>query len=105
MTPVAIIRQAAAEGVTLVLSPAGTIKAAGNAEAVNRWLPAIHANKPAIVAELRPFDFAPPSDPESDREALEERAAIIAEGCGLDSAQALQEAVWQAGREKAWRAF
>jgi hypothetical protein len=51
------------------------------------------------------FEFAPPGDPDSDREALEERAAIIAEGCGLDPAQALQEAVWQADRERAWRAF
>lgn len=51
------------------------------------------------------FAFAPPADPGSDREALEERAAIIADGCGMDPAQALQEACWQADRERAWRAF
>jgi hypothetical protein len=101
MTPATIIRQAAAEGVTLALSPAGTIKAAGNLEAVNRWLPTIRENKPGILAELQPFDFAADSDPE----AIEERAAIIAEGCGMDPAQALQEARWQADREHAWRAF
>lgn len=51
------------------------------------------------------FDFAPPGDPESDREAIVERAAIIAEGCGMDPAQALQEALWKAHLERAWRAF
>jgi hypothetical protein len=43
----------------------------------------IEARQPAD--EL--FAFAPPSDPENDREALEERAAIIAEGCGMEPAQ------------------
>ena len=38
-------------------------------------------------------------------EALEERAAIIAEGCGVDPAQAHQEARWRAERERTWRAF
>jgi hypothetical protein len=104
MTPAAIIHNAAAEGVTLALSPAGTIKAAGNTEAVSRWLPAIRENKPGILAELRPFDVTA-NDPDSDREALEERAAIIAEGEGLDRVRALQEAVWQADRERTWRAF
>jgi hypothetical protein len=51
------------------------------------------------------FDFAPPADPESDREAIEERAGIIAEGRGMDPAQALQEARWQTHRELSWRAF
>jgi len=105
MTPAAIIRQAAAEGVTLGLSPAGAIKAAGNAEAVKRWLDVLRDNKPGILTELRPFAFAPPNDPDSDREAIEERAGIIAEGCGMEPAHALQEALWQADREKAWRAF
>jgi hypothetical protein len=105
MNPAAIIRQAAAEGVTLALSATGTIKATGNAEAVNRWLATIRENKPGILAELRLFDFAPPNDPENDREAIEERAAIIAEGCGMAPAKAHQEAVWQADRERAWRAF
>ena len=39
------------------------------------------------------------------REALEERAGIIAEGCGMGQAQALKEARWQVDRERAWRAF
>jgi hypothetical protein len=109
MTPAGIIRQAATEGVRLMLSPTGAIKATGNAETVKRWLPAIRENKPGILAELARnpelFDFAPPADPESDREAIEERAGIIAEGCGMEPAQALQEALWRADGERAWRAF
>jgi hypothetical protein len=51
------------------------------------------------------FEFSPPADPANDDEALAERAAIIAEGCGMDQAQALQEARWHADRERCWRAF
>ena len=118
MTPTAIIEQAAADGVNLTLSPAGTIKATGNSDAVNRWAARIREHKPAIVAALQEsandtaadagveqFEFSPPSDPANDAEALEERAAIIAEGCGIDQARALQEARWQADRERCWRVF
>lgn len=50
MTPTAIIRQAQADGVTLALSSAGTIKATGNGEAVNRWLPVIREHKAELLA-------------------------------------------------------
>ena len=53
MTPATIIQQAAAEGVSLALSPAGTIKAIGDQVTVNRWLPVIRENKPGIVAALQ----------------------------------------------------
>ena len=53
MNPSAIIQQAAADGVSLILSPAGTIKATGDGAAVNRWLPVIREHKPGILAELR----------------------------------------------------
>ena len=53
MTPAAIIRQAQADGVTLALSPAGTIKAIGNGEAVSRWLPLIRERKAEVLAELK----------------------------------------------------
>lgn len=52
MTPAAIIREAAAAGVALVLSPAGTIKATGGDEAVRRWLPSIREHKAGIVKAL-----------------------------------------------------
>ncbi|MDP2834661.1 MAG: hypothetical protein Q8Q28_15440 [Pseudomonadota bacterium] len=55
MTPTAIIREAAADGVRLALSPAGTIKAAGDAAAVHRWLPVIREFKPGILAALSPI--------------------------------------------------
>jgi len=109
MNPAALICQAAAEGVSLALSPTGTIKATGNAEAVNRWLPVLRKNKPGIVVALATdpavFDFALPADPDSDREAIEERAAIVAEGCGMESVQALLEARWHVEREQSWRVF
>ena len=53
MTPATIIKQAHADGVTLALSPVGTIKAAGNSEAVNRWLPIIRERKAELLDELR----------------------------------------------------
>ena|ERR1035437_9822241 len=113
MRPETVIRQAAAEGVKLALSPPDNIKVVGDERAVDRWLPVIREQKPEIIAVLhkaakdteldaggRLFDFAPPAD---DAEALEQRAAIIAEGCGIDQAMAFQEARWQADRERCWQ--
>jgi hypothetical protein len=51
MTPAAIIREAA-DGVSLALSPPGTIKAVGDQVALNRWLPVLREHKPAILAAL-----------------------------------------------------
>ncbi len=53
MTPSAIIKKAAAEGVVLTPTPAGTIKATGSGDAVNRWLPLIREHKPGILAALQ----------------------------------------------------
>lgn len=53
MNPAAIIREATVDGVTLALSPAGTLKATGDASAVNRWLPILKAHKPGILAALQ----------------------------------------------------
>ena len=53
MNPATIIREVAADGVALALSDAGSIKAIGEASAVNRWLPTIRKHKPQIVAALR----------------------------------------------------
>ena len=53
MTPAAIINEAMADGVSLTISPAGTIKATGDGAAVNRWLPAIREHKAGIVAALK----------------------------------------------------
>ena len=51
------------------------------------------------------FTFNRPGDPAKDDEALLERAAIFAEGSGTDHAKALQEARWQADKERCWRGF
>lgn len=53
MNPVQIIRQATAEGVSLALSPAGTIKAIGKDDALARWLPVLQGRKSEIVQALR----------------------------------------------------
>jgi hypothetical protein len=66
MTPAAIIRGAAADGVSLILSPAGTIKAAGDQEAVDRWLPVVRENKPGIVVALASSDPFPPLPPAAE---------------------------------------
>jgi len=107
-----ILEQARADGVTLILSPAGTLKATGKQEVVQRWLPVLREHKPGILAALQAaandqelFSFSPPGDPASDDEALQERAGIMAEGNGWDAARALQEARWQVDRERCWRGF
>lgn len=53
MTPATLIQKAAADGVKLTLSQSETIKATGNAEAVNRWLPVIREHKTGLIAALR----------------------------------------------------
>ena len=53
MTPATIIQGAQSDGVRLTLSPARTIKAAGDGTAVNRWLPAIREHKMEIIAALQ----------------------------------------------------
>lgn len=53
MTPATIIRGAQADGVSLTLSPAGTIKATGDGAAVNRWLAVIRERKVEIIEALK----------------------------------------------------
>ena len=53
MTPATIIKEVMADGVRLALTPTGTIKATGDQEVLDRWLPLIRENKPAIVAVLQ----------------------------------------------------
>ncbi len=53
MTPVEIIEQATAEGVTLALSSTDIITAIGDQSTVDRWLPTIRDNKPSILCELQ----------------------------------------------------
>jgi hypothetical protein len=53
MTPVAIIRQATAEGLSLVLTPVGTIRAIGDGSTVSRWLPILRQHKPGVLAALK----------------------------------------------------
>ncbi len=59
----------------------------------------------SILGNREFFDFAPPGDPANDDEAFRERAAIMAEANGWNDAAALQEARWEADRERCWRAF
>jgi hypothetical protein len=53
MNPATIIREAQADGVKLALSPAGTIKVAGDGAAVNRWLAMIREHKAEIIDVLK----------------------------------------------------
>jgi hypothetical protein len=86
MTPATIIGAARAEGVGLVLSATGTIKATGERAAVNRWVPLIREHKPGILAALREaanalkaFCFSAPGDPANDDDALRQRVAATVE--------------------------
>lgn len=53
MNPAVIIREATADGLSLTLSPTGTLKATGDVSAVNRWLPILKAYKPEILVALK----------------------------------------------------
>jgi hypothetical protein len=53
MNPATIIREATADGVSLALSPVGTLKAKGEASVVNRWLQILKAYKSGILDALR----------------------------------------------------
>jgi hypothetical protein len=59
----------------------------------------------AVLAEPEIFAFTPPGNPDNDDEALRERVAIMEVENGWDAAEALQEARWQADRERCWRSF
>ncbi len=53
MTAAAIVRRAYEEGVNLTLTPAGTIKAVGEGQAVARWLTVLQKHRSEIVNLLR----------------------------------------------------
>ena len=53
MTPSTLIERARADGVGLMLTPAGTLKLTGEQEKVHRWLGVLRQYKPAIVEALR----------------------------------------------------
>jgi hypothetical protein len=52
MSPATIIKQSAAEGVILSLSTSNNIKATGDQDQVNKWLPVIRAHKDSIILLL-----------------------------------------------------
>jgi hypothetical protein len=78
MTTAAIIREAAADGVSLALSSAGTIKATGDQVAVNRWLPVLREHKPAILAALAHPDLSGLSPKLAARLSVEDLKDIAA---------------------------
>ena len=61
MTPATIIERAAACGVIVTLTPAGTVKTTGTKDAVARWVPTLRANRDAIVAALTKASNDPPA--------------------------------------------
>ena len=53
MNAAILIARAAAEGVILDLTAAGTLKATGATATVDRWLPVLRSHKDAILAALK----------------------------------------------------
>jgi hypothetical protein len=117
MNPVAMLDAMHEDGVAVELSGAA-VKLAGAAAAIARWRQIVVEHKADLMRALKSraadvpldanecvFKFAGAPLPDDEHEALLERAAIIAEGCRMDYVQALQEARWQAERERAWRIF
>ena len=56
MTPAAIIQAAAADGVRLALTEAGTLKTIGHPDSVQHWLPRLREHKAAIMQLLAAAD-------------------------------------------------
>lgn len=52
MTPAAILQKSAADGVIIKLSADGALKATGDQQQVEKWLPAIREHKPEIIKTL-----------------------------------------------------
>ncbi len=97
-----------AKGLTLRPTPDGNLEVWPRrllTDETRRLIRAHKAELLAALAEPEVFAFNPPGDLTSDDEALQERVAIMMEGNGWDDAQALQEARWQADRERCWRTF
>ena len=76
MTPASILNQSAADGVILSLSASGTLKANGNQEYVDKWLPLIRDHKPALVALLSSTPQTRTAD-ESEAQELRHLVALI----------------------------
>jgi hypothetical protein len=91
MTP-AVIREAAEDGVSLALSPAGTIKATGDQAAVNRWLPVLRAHKPDILAALTHRDLSGVSPEFAVRLSAEDLEDIAAGDIPMGTVQAFEAA-------------
>lgn len=53
MSAEVLLQQAAGDGVTVDLTPAGTLKVRGPDQAVSQWVPKIRAHRPEIVTKLR----------------------------------------------------
>lgn len=52
MTPAAILAEAAADGLTVTVSPSGGLRVRGDPEAVERWQPALLGAKAGLLALL-----------------------------------------------------
>ena len=72
MNAPAVIEAARADGVALAIGPNGALRVSGPRHAVDRWAPAMKAQKPAI------FEFLLTVTPASSEE-VEERTAIAIE--------------------------
>lgn len=93
MTPAAILEKSAADGVILSLSASGTLKANGDQDQVDKWLPVIRENKPALIALL---SDSPQRRAGSHVQAGELRkliAAIYQDDTEADRAEALDAAL------------
>ena len=66
MTPAAIINEATADGVQLLLYPNGLVKVTGKLGAVNRWRLLIAQNKAGIVGLLKPVTVTDTRVPASE---------------------------------------
>ena len=92
MNPEAIIKEARAAGVNLVLSLTGTIKATGDQVAVDRWLPILKEHKPELLIALARPNLSGISPEFAARLSAEDLEDIATGDIPLDTVQAFEQA-------------
>ncbi|MFZ5834711.1 MAG: hypothetical protein ACOY2B_04890 [Pseudomonadota bacterium] len=76
MTPAILITNAKADGVTVFLTPQGTVRLRGPQAALAKWMPVLRLHKPALAALLQNLEPVAHWQADDWRNYFDERAAV-----------------------------
>ncbi|MDR1351012.1 MAG: hypothetical protein LBJ59_09630 [Zoogloeaceae bacterium] len=90
----------------MTVSSSGELNARGEKNVIQKWVGVLRENKAAIVSALQsnsaPVASNDEARPAPDREAIEERAAIMEYDGGLSRGEAERRAVLDSGATWSW---